>query len=1065
MELLSIPLKAPALTRASKQARIAFYAMAFSATFAWADSLKSYENFGLPANPHNAGPQGPISYITPRVQVKGSVRMNEPGVNHQQIVFAREAFLAEKRDEAIKLLRQELDSNFKKNRDNILLRLGQLYTEKYMELSYRENEYFGEQLAQFEKQKLVDKKTKAPKLDNGRSQAYLKQALEVFTSIEKEFPRHPKIDEVTFFIGFVEMEYGNGDRGSRYLEKLIHSYPKSHKFEEAILYLGDHYFDQAKFRDALGRYRILVNRRESPLYHYALYKQAWCELNTNEENKALSDMKEVISGLTGSKEVAKFNLREQALKDIVLFFAEVERVNEAVEYFTATVGKEKALENLRLIADIMRSKAHDEGAMKAYQRLLVEFGDSLDAPKIQLGLVETQARIGKTQESIKNLVNAVERFSPDSEWSKKFSAEKPAEVKAAQDEVSSEAQKVAFFYHQSAQKSSNKSSFQHALELYNVLLKYFPQHPERKKIAFYRGEILFNQGDWFNAANSYMEAAKTPPKDKIADEAAYYAVLSLDKLTLKSEKIQRYSKDEQKKIDLTPEEIPANEKRFLEVADYYIKEYPTAERIVDVKFRIASIYYRFHHFDTAQNLLKEIALKYPKHRSATTAANIVLDIYNMKKEYDQLDVTANLFAHTEGLGDASFKAEMAALSGQVGFKKIESFEANNKWKEAGDSYLNFYRNNPTGPLAEKSLYNAFVSYEKAGDVAKASEASRLFVAKFPKSEYSQKLSLNLAKLAEKQYDFETAQTLYQDYYRKFPKDKEARKALYNAAVFAELLEKNTAAITLYEDYLKNRDVTQEEKKAIHISEAKIYRKQGNWDKVTVIYRRMIREARSQDEKLKLLAELARQYEKGGKVTERTAILNEIRYMYDGVKGKKEGGLAVQYAAEARFRAVASKREKYEKVELRFPPQDLVYLLKRKQRLLTQLAAAYDEVVEFGVPEWGVAALYEKSDAYENFVRTYRAVKVPAKMKGPEKEEAEAALKQIDAQIVKPVENRGQEIIKACVDRAAQFYVVSEYAAKCREKLQKTGNEVEPSGLIPQPSYWTTRWVGEGVARQ
>ena len=173
---------------------------------AHAARAKEYENFDLPKTGPTSVPESKgLSYQSNRLKMSGTSRLREASFNAQQYVFAKEAFLTEKRDEAIKLLRQELDSGFKRNRDNLLLRLGQLYAEKYMELSYRENEYFTRELENFDRKKLTDKSAKPPHLDNSRSQGYLKQALELFLAVEKEFPKHPKIDEILFFIGFVEM--------------------------------------------------------------------------------------------------------------------------------------------------------------------------------------------------------------------------------------------------------------------------------------------------------------------------------------------------------------------------------------------------------------------------------------------------------------------------------------------------------------------------------------------------------------------------------------------------------------------------------------------------------------------------------------------------------------------------------------------------------------------------------------------------------------------------------------------------------------------------------------------
>src|SRR5262249_25504007 len=103
--------------------------------------------------------------------------------------------------------------------------------------------------------------------------------------------------------------------------------------------------------------------------------------------------------------------------------------------------------------------------------------------------------------------------------------------------------------------------------------------------------------------------------------------------------------------------------------------------------------------------------------------------------------------------------------------------------------------------------------------------------------------------------------------------------------------------------------------------------------------------------------------------------------------------------------------------------------------------------------------FEKADAYDQYVRSYRAVKIPGKYTGDSRVEVEKQIKEIDASLVQPLENKSQEILKLCVDKAAQFHVVGEYVAKCRERIKKAEAEAEPSGLLPQPSYWSTRWVG------
>jgi len=1010
-----------------------------------------YKNFDLPEQTRVAVPEKTFSYKSARAEITGKKsKLKTPSMSAQDFLFAKETFLTEKRDEAIKLLRQELDSGAKTNRDNVLLQLGQLYVEKYMEFSYRESQVYNQQYLDYEKAQAEGKKGGIPpKLDNSRSMNYLKDALKVFYQLEKDFPKHPKIDEVVYFIGFVEMEGKNEKKGLKYLERVVKEFPQSKKFDDAAVYLADTYFDKNKFKEAKSYYQILV-KRDSSLKDYARYKLAWVELNSGGAKQAVKDMKALILSLGSSPEKAKFSLREQALRDLVVFYGDTGEVDDAIDFFTKAQGKSKALDNLKLLAQVFSSKAQDEAAIKAYSRLIKEFGDAPEAPKWYLGLYESEARLGKSKGGANKLVELVEKFNEQSEWAKSFPEDKQSEKKEALDLISGEAEKAAFFHHQTGQKSSDKGHYEAAIKLYSSLLKNFPSLPSKKKIAFFRGEALYAQSRWMEASDSYLMASGLPPKDKMSEEAIYNAVLSVEHLTSKDTKITKYTKEEAKKVDITPKDLTEPEEKFIEIAKIYAQEFPKGENVADVTFRTGTIYYQKNHFDKANEVFLGIVKNNPKHRTAATAAHLVLDMYNIRKDYSGLTRQAQLFYEQANLGDSEFKTEMKQIMGEVDFKQIESLEKENKWTEAGDAYFRFYQANPKSDLAEKALYNSFVSYEKGENQEKATEMARVFVSKFPKSDFAGRMILSIAKSAEKVYDFEQAQRFYAEYVEKFPKEKESKKALYNAAVFSELLEKNKEALKFYDEYLKEPGVGQDEKRAVRISQSKIYRKEGNLDKVKTIYRELAKEAKSQDDRVKILAELARIFERAGKTSEKDALVKEIRSQVDNKK-KSSLGLASLYLAEVEFGAVKPEREKYQKIKLRFPPDAFVSLLKKKQKALLKLSDSYDKVVEFGVPEWGVAALYEKGEAYQELASAFRAVKIPKAYKPEEKAELEGALKAIEEKDILPIEKAGKEIWEVCAKRASEFKVASSYADKCRDK---SGKSAQVTGVFPKAKYWS-----------
>jgi len=1014
-----------------------------------------YKNFDLPDQAKVKIPEGGFSYQSQRAKIQArKIKEEKPSYSLQEFLFVKEAFLTEKREEAIKLLRQELDSGVKRNRDNVLLKLGQLYVEKYMELSYRENQNYNEEYKKFESQKADPKAKgkasgKAPVLNNNRSRFYLQKALSSFYQLEKEYPKHPKIDEVFYFIGFVEMESKNTAKGEKYLERVVKDFPQSAKYDDAAIYLADSYFDRNKFKESEKVYLLLV-KRNSNLKDYARYKLAWVALNTGGPQKAVNEMKQLILSLGASPDTGKLSLKDQALKDLLVFYAETGEVDDALSFFTKTQGKSQALENLKALAEAYRSKALDRSAIRAYSILIETFEDAPEAPKWYLGIYDCESRLGKSKGGVEKLLELLTKFNEKSSWAKNFPKERQNEKNELLELISSEAEKAAFFHHQAGQRSSDKGHYQAAIKLYSSLLENFPEIPSKKKILFFRGEALYNQGQWMEASDSYLKAAELSPKDKLSEESLYNALLSIEHLTQKTKNIKKYSKEEAKKVDTEPKDLSVPEKRFIEVALIYEKEYPTSPKTPDVLFRVGTIYYQKNQFEKANEVFTRLVKEQPGHRTAPTAAHLILDMYNIRKDYLGLTRQAEVFFAQKNLGDNNFKAEMKKIMGEVDFKMIEPLEKENKWEAAGQAYFQFYQKNPKSELAEQSLFNAFVSYEKADKQDKKSEMARVLVAKFPNSAYTPKALLTLAKDSEKNNDFERAERFYLEYAQKYPKETEARKALYNAAVFSDLLEKNQQALRLYDEYLKPGGVSKEERNAILESKAALYQRLKDWKNVDKTYRELMATENKSEDKLRLLAELGGLYERNGLKAERDKIRDEIRSKINP-KMKTNLGLASLFAAEADFLKIAPERKKYQSIKLRFPPDVFISRLKQKERALAKLATQYDSIVEYGVPEWGVAALFEKGEAYQELVSEFNLLKIPKNYKAEERAEIEEALKTIQEKNIKPIEKTGNEIWESCAKRAQEFKVVNRYAENCREK---SGEGKKMVSIFPKIGFWS-----------
>jgi hypothetical protein len=75
------------------------------------------------------------------------------------------------------------------------------------------------------------------------------------------------------------------------------------------------------------------------------------------------------------------------------------------------------------------------------------------------------------------------------------------------------------------------------------------------------------------------------------------------------------------------------------------------------------------------------------------------------------------------------------------------------------------------------------------------------------------------------------------------------------------------------------------------------------------------------------------------------------------------------------------------------------------------------------------------------------------------------MEQLNNQIMVPLEAQSKAIRQECVSQAARFHVVSAFVDTCHSRLGQAVAIKNPAGMVPEPRYWTTRWVSEGVARK
>jgi TolA-binding protein len=151
-------------------------------------------------------------------------------------------------------------------------------------------------------------------------------------------------------------------------------------------------------------------------------------------------------------------------------------------------------------------------------------------------------------------------------------------------------------------------------------------------------------------------------------------------------------------------------------------------------YRQGKLHYDNDRFDQALAAFDLVVSSYPENPVAEYAANLSLDILNIKKDYAGLEKLARRYAADKTLmKHESLREVVGKLLPQIAYKQAQDLFSAKKYVEAGEAFLKVAAEHPKSPVADGALYNAALSYEKAKIPEKAKEIHQRLIGQYPKS--------------------------------------------------------------------------------------------------------------------------------------------------------------------------------------------------------------------------------------------------------------------------------------------------------------------------------------------
>jgi tetratricopeptide (TPR) repeat protein len=826
------------------------------------------------------------------------------------------------------------------------------------------------------------------KADNTESAQWQGKSIKLYRQILQNYPTFARADEATFYLASALQDTGQKKEALKEFTRLVKTYPESGYVPDSYVQIGEYYFDNNNAYKALLAYQKASAYRDSPKYAFAMYKLGWCYYNVGEYGKAIDTMKQVVAysmaaQSSGAASKSNIQLQDEALKDLVRFFADAGEMDEAYAYFNKLGKKDLIRSMLKRLAGTYFEQGKFEQCIQTYRRLIAEDPNSPKAPEYQDEIIQAYTKIGRKKETLAEIDRLLKTYGKSSSWARANAADQDA-VNDAQNYIEKNLRTVAINYHTEAKKlgtgAAAKETYALAYKAYSVYIAEFPDSKHSYEMRYAFGELLYKIKRFDEAYDQYMTVVKIDAKGKHAEfcaESAIFAAQEMVKEEKKEGKVPEASKENKtEEVAMSPWED-----KELVALDQYAQLFPESTKTKNIIYKSAYLLYNKNKFKEASDRFRVVIGMDPKSKEAMQAANLILDSFTLVEDWNNLKDVSKAFFDQESLGNAAFKTEVYGIYEKASFKLIEvEFDKTKDEAVAAKGYWAFYGEFPKSDVADLALNNAAFYFFNTGSPKQAMDARVALIENFPKSKHYNNNVAALGFAYESMADFGQAADWYEKLFSLDKEHENAADAIYSAALFRKAMGDWETAIKNYQQYMAAYP-DKENINDLTIDVAKIYEENKKYDQAAKVYLTFYNRKDTELEGVSadqlmfarlhygLCLEALGQQSKADKHYVETV---------EWFKAAQEAGagmtLGVEFAAQIMYKQAQDTFDAYmdrgidgpkSKVSRKKEDKALGDSLVAKAKALQEVEGKYAEIISTGAGEWGLAALIQLGKAYEN----------------------------------------------------------------------------------------------------
>ena len=826
-------------------------------------------------------------------------------------------------------------------RRDLRLRLGSLYIEKARLIEYRLYEKYDQEMERFN----AKQRKHRPRLNLKPTYVYINKAIKLFETYRKQFSKDKNMDQVLFFLGVSYFKRGRLEKGRVMYEDLVKRFPKSEYINDVNFELGEYYFNKSNWKRAAGYYRKIAIQRQLRLYSFALYKLAWCRFKMGQTKRAIANLEAVIregerqkmKKNIGADGAGRLHFAGEARGDLVLFYSHSNRPPAlAFDYFQKTADSPKnARKMLRELAYSYLDRGNLSGVRITFKQLIDDNPNDPMAYEYQYQIIRAYTYAGSRQVFLRELKQWLIRYGPKSDWADENSGSEES-LKKAFSLMELTVRNYALRMHQSYRKTKGKVARDQSLFSYELYNNHFVKSAHADQMRFFYGELLFDLRRYNPAARQYMYVVEHFPQSKYYETASLNSVLTFEKNLPTSAQI---AKRVGKKVRFVPFTRPV--RNFQKTAQVYVNRFPKKSNVPAILYKMASLHYEFNHHKEALAQFWNLIERYPTGQYTEHSANLILDIYNLTKNFAGLRQAALRLLKNKVIANSDSSVEIRKILSQVSLKSAEELAKSKKYLRSARLYKAFADNHPRSPLRGTAYYNAAINFKKSGDALQTLSLYKK-VLQYPKvggKNLRRTILKETPGLYQKIGKYMSAAEGFVSYAGAFPQDPASADFWFNAALIYDGFNRYTQAEQAYLKYFqksKKRDKTQ----ALYLL-AELNKRRGRPVQAVSYYNQFLNKGSSDGRALVLSAFTVAEIKKA-----RKQITESKKWYRRTVSLHKKFKAGVYYSAQAQFNLVYDTYREFIKIRIPANPKRQRQVVQKKLSLFNKLKEDLKGVIRF-----------------------------------------------------------------------------------------------------------------------